>query len=452
MAGEDVEERLLKKNYCENCPGCKVDQYKAVQQGYPIKELFVIWIVVLATGSSYMLGRALGSVFWGKVADRYGRKPVIIIGTSTVVIFNTLFGLSINYWMAIITRFLLGSFNGLLGPIKAYACEVFREEHHALGLSTVTAAWGTGLIIGPALGGFLAQPADNFPEIFTSQSLFGRFPYFLPCLVISLFALVVDISCLWLPETLHNHELHRISSVDSIENLESAPFVSDATEYACEETESNSKGSLFTNWPLMSSIIVYCVFSLHDMAYSEIFSLWAVSPRRLGGLSYSTEDVGEVLVISGLGLLISQIFLYPQLEKKLGCIFITRISAVVSIPLLTSYTYIAMLSGILLTISINIACVLKNSLCEFIVIGLFIMQNRAVDQHQRGAANGLVMSLMSLSKAVGPAVGGALLSWAQGRLDAAFLPGAQMVFFILNVVEAIGVAMTFKPFLVERKL
>ena len=96
-----------------------------------------------------MLGRALGSVFWGKVADRYGRKPVIIIGTSTVygtdcphrylqlaftsiwfiveiqflmvhcrVIFNTLFGLSLNYWMAIITRFLLGCLNGLLGPIK----------------------------------------------------------------------------------------------------------------------------------------------------------------------------------------------------------------------------------------------------------------------------------------------------------------------------------------------
>jgi hypothetical protein len=34
------------------------------------------------------------------------------------VIFNTLFGLSVNFWMAITTRFLLGSLNGLLGPIK----------------------------------------------------------------------------------------------------------------------------------------------------------------------------------------------------------------------------------------------------------------------------------------------------------------------------------------------
>ncbi|XP_063940830.1 protein ZINC INDUCED FACILITATOR-LIKE 1 isoform X3 [Daucus carota subsp. sativus] len=431
MAGEDVQETLFKKVYYKNCSGCRVDQYKAVQHGLPIKELFAIWIVVLATvlpisslfpflyfmvkdfniakqeedisyyagfvGSSYMFGRALASVYWGKVADRYGRKPVIIIGTSTVVIFNTLFGLSMNYWMAIITRFLLGSLNGLLGPIN------------------VTAAWGTGLIIGPALGGFLAQPADNFPNIFSSQSLFGRFPYFLPCLVISLFALVVDIACFWLPETLHKHESLRISSVDSVGNLESALLVSEASEYTHEEKGSNPKGSLFTNWPLMSSIIVYCVFSLHDMAYAEIFSLWAVSPRRLGGLSFSTEDVGEVLVISGLALLFFQIFLYPLLEKKLGCIMTSRISAVLSIPLLTSYSYIAMLSGILLNISINCASALKNILSEFIVTGLFTLQNRAVDQHRRGAANGISMALMSLSKAVGPAIGGALklgeISW-----------------------------------------
>ncbi|KAI8025035.1 hypothetical protein LOK49_LG02G02503 [Camellia lanceoleosa] len=53
------------------------------------------------------------------------------------VIFNTLFGLSVNYWMAICTRFLLGSFNGLLGPIKAYACEIFNKEYQALGLSMI---------------------------------------------------------------------------------------------------------------------------------------------------------------------------------------------------------------------------------------------------------------------------------------------------------------------------
>ncbi|KAL0429476.1 UNVERIFIED_CONTAM: protein ZINC INDUCED FACILITATOR 1, partial [Sesamum radiatum] len=64
--------------------------------------------------SSYMLGRALTSVLWGTIADRYGRKP-------------------------------------------AYACETVREEYQSLALSGVSTAWGAGLIVGPALGGFLAQ-------------------------------------------------------------------------------------------------------------------------------------------------------------------------------------------------------------------------------------------------------------------------------------------------------
>ncbi|KAK3002268.1 hypothetical protein RJ639_022562 [Escallonia herrerae] len=313
MAKNELKETLLEKHYYENCPGCKVDQRKQLQQGLPIKELLSIWTIVLCTalpisslfpflyfmirdfhiakreedigyyagyvGSSFMLGRALTSFFWGLVADRYGRKPVIILGTSAVVIFNTLFGLSTNFWMAICTRFLLGSLNGLLGPIKAYASEVFSENYQALGLSTVSTSWGIGLIIGPALGGFLAQPTEKFPALFSSTSVFGRFPYFLPCLTISVFALVVTIASFWLPllkltaaedkETLHMHNIKSVPCDDLYGNLEAASCGSEGDKKEHKERESTSIGSLVTNWPLMSSILVYCVFSLHDMAYTE---------------------------------------------------------------------------------------------------------------------------------------------------------------------------------------
>ncbi|PHU09834.1 Protein ZINC INDUCED FACILITATOR 1 [Capsicum chinense] len=134
-----------------------MDRKKEAQTGLPIKGLITVWVVILSAGAAYMLGRALTSVFWGAVADRYGRRPVIIFGTFVVVIFNTLFGLSANFWMAVITRLLLGLLNGLIGPIRAYAAEIFRPEYQALGMSTISSAWGIGLIIGPALGGFLAQ-------------------------------------------------------------------------------------------------------------------------------------------------------------------------------------------------------------------------------------------------------------------------------------------------------
>ncbi|KAK1381255.1 Zinc induced facilitator 1 [Heracleum sosnowskyi] len=484
MTMEDVKETLLEKDYNENCPGCKVDRRKLLQQGVPYKEVFTIWVVVLATalpisslfpflyfmvrdfniakeeedisyyagcvGSTFLLGRALTSVFWGTVADRYGRKIVIIFGTFTVVVFNTLFGPSKNLWMAIATRFLLGSLNGILGPMKAFASELVRQEYQALALSTVSTAWSAGLIIGPALGGFFAQPADKFPALFSQESIFGRFPYFLPCLIISLGALVVAIACFWLPETLHMPEFHKVPRNDSLEKLESA-YGSDEKEDMSDNMKTDSSGSLYTNWPLMSSILVYCVFSLHDMAYTEIFSLWAVSPKKLGGLNFSTDGVGRVLAFTGLGLLVFQFFLFPLLERRFGFLIITRVSGFACIPLLTSYSYIALLSGVTLTVLITCASVLKNVLSVSITTGLFILQNRAVDQHQRGAANGIAMTAMSLFKAIGPAGGGALLSWAQGRQDAAFLPGTQIIFFIMNVVEAIGIALTFEPFLVLGK-
>lgn len=483
--GEDCKEALLEKVYHENCPGCKVELYKERRRGLPIKDLISIWIVVLCTalpisslfpflyfmirdfhiakreedigyyagyvGSAFMLGRALTSVFWGVIADRYGRKPVIILGTSAVVIFNTLFGLSVNFWMAVCTRFLLGSLNGLLGPIKAYAVEIFTDEYQALGLSTVSTAWGIGLIIGPALGGFLAQPAEKYPYLFSKESLFGRFPYFLPCLCISVFALGVTLASCWLPETLHMHDEHDKLQDDSYGALESA-CRSSAKELSEETADRAPKSgeSLLKNWPLMSSIIVYCIFSLHDMAYSEIFSLWAVSSRKYGGLGYSTEDVGEVLAVSGVGLLLFQFTLYPVVERILGAVTVMRIAGILAILLLSSYPFLATLSGFRLSMLVNVASVMKNVLSVSIITGLFLLQNKAVDQHQRGAANGIAMTGMSLFKAVGPAGGGTIFSWAQKRQVAAFLPGNQIVFFILSVVEAIGVLMTFKPFLAMR--
>ncbi|BAU03039.1 Protein ZINC INDUCED FACILITATOR-LIKE 1 Protein ZIF-LIKE 1 [Vigna angularis] len=481
MREENVKQPLLgRKKYYDNCPGCKVDQAKELSegQGVPIKNLAIIWTLVLSNalpisslfpflyfmvrdfniakteadissyagyiGSSFMLGRCLTSILWGVVADRYGRKPVMFAGIVVVVIFNTLFGLSTSFWMALTTRFLLGSLNGMLGPVKAYATEIFRDEHHALGLSTVSAAWGTGLIIGPALGGYLAQPVEKYPHLFSKGSIWDKFPYLLPNLVISAVAFLVIICCFWIPETLHTHSC-------SDESVEDAEALENGNSGAGKDMTTQKNENLLLNRPLMSSIIIYCVFSLHDIAYQEVFSLWSVSPRKLGGLNFSTNDVGNVLSITGVAMIIYQISVYPFVERACGPVGIGRITGMLSIPLLQSYPFIALLSGVALTIVIVTASILKNILSATIITGLFLLQNRAVEQHQRGAANGISMTGMSLFKAIGPATGGAVLTWSQKRMDASFLSGTNMVFFVLNIIEAIGIIMMFKPFLAEKK-
>uniref|UniRef100_A0A2P2MM65 Putative peptide/nitrate transporter At3g43790 n=2 Tax=Rhizophora mucronata TaxID=61149 RepID=A0A2P2MM65_RHIMU len=218
-----------------------------------------------------MIGRALTSVFWGWLADRYGRRPIILIGTFSVFVFNALFGLSTSFWVALSMRFFLGCFNSQLGTIRAYASEVCREEHQALGLSVASTSRGIGLVIGPAIGGFLAQPAEKYPNIFAGNSIFGRLPYFLPCLVISIYAVGVFIACWWLPETLHKHGGEK-ERCDLCDMSEAAAEESDWKEHVLEvkEREIAQKANLWRNWPLMSTIIVYCIFSLQEIAYSEV--------------------------------------------------------------------------------------------------------------------------------------------------------------------------------------
>ncbi|CAN0898687.1 Probable peptide/nitrate transporter At3g43790 [Linum grandiflorum] len=197
----------------------------------------------------------------------------------------------------------------------------------------------------------------------------------------------------------------------------------------------------------MSTIMVYCVFSLQEIAYSEILTLWAVSDKKYGGLSFSSQDVGEVLAISGVGLFLFQLLLYPPIQRVVGPLMVMRLSAAISIPLLSSFPFIAILSGIVLHVVVNCLAILRNTLSVSLVTGLYILQNKAVPQSQREAANGISLTAMSVFKAFGPAGESAPFAWAQKRQVASFLPGDQMVFFVLNMIQLIGLILTFKPFL-----
>uniref|UniRef100_A0A3B6N2S0 Major facilitator superfamily (MFS) profile domain-containing protein n=1 Tax=Triticum aestivum TaxID=4565 RepID=A0A3B6N2S0_WHEAT len=449
----------------EGCPGCRLDEINKANTGVPYLNFFFIWVVCLCAalpiqslfpylyfmiqdlkvakqeqdigfyagfvGETYFLGRTISAVPWGMFADKYGRKPCIVISILSVIVLNTLFGLSTTYWMAIVTRGLLGLLCGILGPIKAYASEVCTKEHQALGISLVTSSRAIALIIGPAIGGFLAQPAKKYPNLFSEESIFGRFPYFLPCLVISVLAAGACVACIWLPETLHVYNDDKIEAIDTME---------------VQVDDSILEESLLKNRQLMSAIILYCVFSLHDTAYFEIFSLWAVSSRKYRGLSLTSQDIGTVLAISGFGVLVYQLVIYPLLAKYVGLIKPLRSAAVLSVLLLATYPLMSNLYGMELQVLINIASLLKNMFAATITIACNILQNTSVPQEQRGVANGISVTLMSIFKAVAPAAAGILFSWSQENITGLFLPGDLIMFLMLNMVSVIGLLLTFKPF------
>ncbi|XP_044971601.1 protein ZINC INDUCED FACILITATOR-LIKE 1-like isoform X4 [Hordeum vulgare subsp. vulgare] len=433
--GQEATAPLLEKEkaaavYVEGCPGCASDRRKAANPGIPYLQFFHVWSIILVS-------------YKGLACCQNSRRHWILWRFCRLV-FNTLFGLSTNYWMAITSRFLVGSLTALLGPIRAYTNEICRPEHQAIGMSLDSTSWAVGLIIGPAIGGYLAQPAEKYPMLFPVNSLFGRFPYFLPCLCISIFCFVILISCIWLPETLHNHKL------DKIEDRANGSFIAHSAsseELIEQQVKSVPTKNLLKNWPLMSSIVLYCIFCFDDMAYTEIVSLWSESDRKYGGLSFSPQDVGQVFAITGGSVVLYQTFIYPQIDKILGPINTSRVATVVSMVLLFTYPPMTHLSRPWLPIILNIVSVLKANCLVSIVTCCFILQNNSVNQDQRATADGLATTIMSVFKACAPAGAGIVFSWAQRRQHAFFFPGDQILFFLLVVVEFLGLVWTFKPFL-----
>ncbi|KAG6551839.1 hypothetical protein Mapa_006453 [Marchantia paleacea] len=72
----------------------------------------------LSAGSVFMFGRFLSSMPWGMFADRFGRRPVFALGLLSVIVFQLIFGSTKSFWVAFAARFMLGAFNGMLGPLK----------------------------------------------------------------------------------------------------------------------------------------------------------------------------------------------------------------------------------------------------------------------------------------------------------------------------------------------
>jgi len=260
-----------------------------------------------------------------------------------------------------------------------------------------------GLIIGPAIGGYLAQPTEKYPKLFPANSLFKRFPYFLTSFCISVFYFIVLISCIWLPETLHSHEFE--SKKDQL-NESLIECLADPEDFVEQTLSSTTNKSILKNWPLMSAIVLFCIVSFDDMAYTEMFPLWAESERRLGGLDLPSDDVGQVLAITGVTILLYQTFVYPYLVKLLRPINTSRIMIILSMALLITYPCIAHLREPWLSIMLNIASMLKANCVVTVVTCSFILQNNSVSQDQRATANGLATTLMSFSKAIAPAGAG----------------------------------------------
>jgi len=106
--------------------------------------------------ASYAFGQLIGAPILGRLSDRYGRRPILLLSIFGTFLSLLLLGFANTLIVLFISRILDGITGGNISVAQAYITDVTDEENRAKGLGMIGAAFGFGFILGPAIGGLLS--------------------------------------------------------------------------------------------------------------------------------------------------------------------------------------------------------------------------------------------------------------------------------------------------------
>jgi multidrug resistance protein len=102
--------------------------------------------------SAFAFAQLVTSPFWGRLSDRYGRRPMILTGLVLSAVAYVLFGLAHGLLVLFVSRLVQGMGSGTTGVVQAYVSDSIAPEERAKALGWVTAATSLGVAIGPLIG------------------------------------------------------------------------------------------------------------------------------------------------------------------------------------------------------------------------------------------------------------------------------------------------------------
>lgn len=313
----------------------------------------------------YSLVSMVTAPLWGRLSDRIGRRPVLIVSTLASALAYLWLGFAGSLWMLYAARALAGACAGNIAAAQAYIADVTTSENRARGMGMIGAAFGLGFIIGPALGGAVAGNNLATADLKT------------PMLIACGLSLVAAIGVVTILRESLGPDARTRRRRGRIETIRAA-----------------------LARPVLARLLL--VFFLATLAFSGMeatFALWAMrqfswGPAQVGyiftyvglllalmqggGIGPLTKRFGEErLLLGGLGLIALGLLVLP--------------GAAAFAPLVVSMTLLAFGMG-----------AMQPSLNSLI--------SRRAETDEQGEVLGVAQSVSALSRVIGPAIAGLLFA------------------------------------------
>jgi len=122
---------------------------------------FMVMVLVSAFSAMQLVSAPL----WGRVSDRYGRKPALLIGLGASAIAYVVFAYADSYWLLLLSRAVQGAGGGTTAVIQAYVTDSVEPRNRAKGLGWLSAATNAGVVLGPAIGSWSQGFNDHAPGL-----------------------------------------------------------------------------------------------------------------------------------------------------------------------------------------------------------------------------------------------------------------------------------------------
>ena len=309
---------------------------------------------MLAT--SFSLMQFIFAPIWGRVSDRVGRRPIILLGLLGSCVSYLAFAMAGTLAGLFAARIFAGIAGANIPTAQAVVADLTTPENRAKGMGMVGAAFGLGFIFGPAIGGFLSRYGYAMPAFFASALSLANFvaAWFL------------------LPETLkpEHRAIERVGRMDALRTALARPHL-----------------------PLLLLIgfLVVAAFS----AFESTFALFAERTY-----AFHASTIGYVFAFVGIILVIVQGFLVGKVVRHIGEHHIVPASlAIVAIGLL-------MIPGTRSVAALLVANGVMAVGMGFNNPALMSLVSRYTAAEDQGGVMGLTQSLNSLARIIGPMWGG----------------------------------------------
>jgi multidrug resistance protein len=115
--------------------------------------------------ASFWIAQLASSPLWGRVSDRYGRRPALLVGLAASAAGFLVFAFAVTPWMLILSRLVQGGGGGTTGVAQAYIGDAIEPRERAKALGWLSAATNAGVMIGPALGSLATNLGSAAPGL-----------------------------------------------------------------------------------------------------------------------------------------------------------------------------------------------------------------------------------------------------------------------------------------------